>query len=71
MKRDEFLGMVALGEDGMRQFKADVRNGDSLASEMAAFANSEEAPTEGEFEWSSVGKQLRKKSLVNCQPGCN
>jgi ATP-dependent DNA helicase RecG len=31
---------VALGEDSSRQFKADVRNSDSLASEMAAFANS-------------------------------
>jgi ATP-dependent DNA helicase RecG len=31
---------VALGEDSSRQFKADVRNVDSLASEMAAFANS-------------------------------
>jgi ATP-dependent DNA helicase RecG len=32
--------IVALGEDSSRQFKADVRNVDSLASEMAAFANS-------------------------------
>jgi ATP-dependent DNA helicase RecG len=32
--------VVALGEDSSRQFKADVRNVDSLASEMAAFANS-------------------------------
>ena len=30
---------VLLGEDSNRQFKADVRNGDSLAAEMAAFAN--------------------------------
>ncbi|MFZ5908201.1 MAG: RNA-binding domain-containing protein [Nitrospirota bacterium] len=29
------------GEDSIRQFKADVRNAESLASEMAAFANSE------------------------------
>ena len=29
------------GEDSSRQFKVDVRNSDSLASEMAAFANSE------------------------------
>ncbi len=35
------LGKIAaLGEDSSRQFKADVRNIDSLASEMAAFANS-------------------------------
>jgi ATP-dependent DNA helicase RecG len=33
--------MISLGEDSTRQFKADVRNGDSLASEMAAFANAE------------------------------
>ncbi len=31
---------VALGEVSSRQFKADVRKSDSLASEMAAFANS-------------------------------
>jgi len=30
---------IALGEDSARQFKADVRNAESLASEMAAFAN--------------------------------
>ena len=32
---------VAPGEDSTRQFKADIRNAESLASEMAAFANSE------------------------------
>jgi len=32
---------IAACEDSTRQFKADVRNADSLASEMAAFANSE------------------------------
>ena len=32
---------IAAGEDSTRQFKLDVRNADSLASEMAAFANSE------------------------------
>lgn len=35
-----YLSQIALGEDSTRQFKADVRNGLSLASEMAAFANS-------------------------------
>ncbi|MDP2163220.1 MAG: putative DNA binding domain-containing protein [Hydrogenophaga sp.] len=30
-----------LGEDSARQFKVDVRNGESLAAEMVAFANSE------------------------------
>ncbi len=32
---------IALGEDSKRQFKVDVRNEESLAAEMAAFANSE------------------------------
>ena len=35
-----FLSQISLGEDSTRQFKADVYNGVSLASEMAAFANS-------------------------------
>ncbi len=35
------LSEISLGEDSTRQFKADLRNGDSLASEMAAFANCE------------------------------
>ena len=33
--------MLLLGEDSRRQFKQDVTNADSLAAEMAAFANSE------------------------------
>ncbi len=41
MNKDKLLEQVALGEDSTRQFKADVRNAESLASEMAAFANSE------------------------------
>jgi len=32
---------IAPGEDSSRQFKTDIRNAESLASEMAAFANSE------------------------------
>jgi ATP-dependent DNA helicase RecG len=32
---------IAAGEDSTRQFKADVRNAESLASEMVAFANSD------------------------------
>jgi len=32
---------IASGQDSSRQFKADVRHAESLASEMAAFANSE------------------------------
>lgn len=35
------LAEISLGEDTTRQFKLDVHNGDSLASEMVAFANSE------------------------------
>ncbi len=34
------LSQISLGEDSTRQFKVDVYNGISLASEMAAFANS-------------------------------
>lgn len=40
MNLQSLLAQIALGEDSARQFKADVRNGESLASEMAAFANS-------------------------------
>lgn len=39
MKRSNLLVQIALGEDSTRQFKADVKNAESLASEMAAFAN--------------------------------
>ena len=35
------LSELVLGEDSTRQFKRDVTNGDALAAEMAAFANSE------------------------------
>lgn len=35
----EILEMISRGEDSMHQFKADVTNSTSLASEMAAFAN--------------------------------
>jgi len=39
MKLETLLSQIALGEDSSRQFKADVKNAESLASEMAAFAN--------------------------------
>lgn len=39
MKRSDLLAQITPGEDSTRQFKADVKNADSLASEMAAFAN--------------------------------
>ncbi len=41
MNLAELRAQVHLGEDSTRQFKADVRNGESLAAELAAFANSE------------------------------
>ena len=37
----QLIDLAASGEDGSRQFKSDVRNAESLASEMAAFANAE------------------------------
>ena len=41
MNIDDLLSSITLGEDSTRQFKANVKNNDALASEMAAFANSE------------------------------
>jgi ATP-dependent DNA helicase RecG len=41
MKKEDLLVDIARGEDSTRQFKANVKNSDSLASELAAFANSE------------------------------
>jgi ATP-dependent DNA helicase RecG len=41
MTLTELSTQIALGEDSRRQFKQDVTNADSLAAEMAAFANSE------------------------------
>ena len=41
MKIDDLHPSITLGEDSTRQFKANVKNSDALASEMAAFANSE------------------------------
>jgi len=38
---DNLQKHISAGEDSTRQFKADVRNAESLASEMAALANSE------------------------------
>jgi ATP-dependent DNA helicase RecG len=40
MSAKVLLSQIAIGEDSTRQFKADVKNAESLASEMAAFANS-------------------------------
>lgn len=41
MRIRELQSQIALGEDSTRPFKSDVRNAESLASEMAAFANCE------------------------------
>ena len=41
MKVGDLKKYIALGEDSTRQFKVDVHNTESLASEMAAFANSD------------------------------
>lgn len=41
MRIQELRSQISLGEDSKHQFKVDVRNADSLASEMAAFANCE------------------------------
>ncbi len=40
MTAKTILAQIALGEDSTHQFKVDVLNGESLAAEMAAFANS-------------------------------
>lgn len=39
MNSETLLSQIALGEDSTRQFKQDVKNAESLAAEMAAFAN--------------------------------
>ncbi len=39
MNHVDINSLLTLGEDSTRQFKADVKNAESLASEMAAFAN--------------------------------
>jgi ATP-dependent DNA helicase RecG len=41
MDESSLLAQIAGGEDSTRQFKADIRNAESLASEMAAFSNTE------------------------------
>lgn len=41
MTLTELKDQIALGEDSRRQFRRDVTNADSLAAEMAAFANSD------------------------------
>ncbi len=41
MKLNQLREQIDIGEDSTRQFKVDVHNAESLAAEMAAFANSE------------------------------
>jgi len=41
MPIETVLAQIALGEDSTHQFKVDARNGESLAAEMVAFANSD------------------------------
>jgi len=41
MNIEELKKQIASGEDSRKQFKADVHNTDSMAAEIAAFANSE------------------------------
>ncbi len=50
MKRSDLLVQIALGEDSTRQFRADVKNADSLASEMAAFVNAVGMVISGHFD---------------------
>ncbi len=40
MEPRELLEIIARDEDSKNQFKADIRNVDGLAAEMAAFSNS-------------------------------
>jgi len=39
MENSNLLSQIALGEDSTHQFKVDIKNAESLAAEMAAFAN--------------------------------
>ena len=41
MNKKELQQLAAQGEDSHLQFKADIRNADSLAAEMVAFSNSD------------------------------
>ena len=41
MKKSELNKIIKTGEDSRLQFKADVRNVDTLAAEIVAFSNSE------------------------------
>ena len=49
MKLETLLSQIALGEDSSRQFKTNVKNAESLAPEMAAFANTGGMVISGHF----------------------
>ena len=55
MSLKELKAGVALGEDSRRQFKQNVTNADSLAAEMAAFANSERRHNSS-LEWPTTAR---------------
>lgn len=40
MNKINFFKQLAAGEDSTRQFKVNIKSGDSLAAEMVAFSNS-------------------------------
>ena len=45
MNEAELLSILARGEDSRHQFKRDETNADSIAAELAAFANSGGCPS--------------------------
>jgi hypothetical protein len=50
MTLQSLLSRIALGEDSSRQFKAGVKNAESLTSEMATFANTGSMVISGHFD---------------------
>jgi len=50
MKLKSLLAQIALGEDSSRQFKTEMKNADSLASEMSAFADTGGMVISGHFD---------------------
>ncbi len=50
MALQSLLAQITLGEDSTRQFNANVRNAEFLASEIAAFANTDGAVLSGHAE---------------------
>lgn len=62
MTLETLLSQLALGEDSTRQFKADVKNADSLASEMAAFVNTGGMVLSGHVD--PISDLLSKEAVV-------